>query len=40
MNRCANRNEEQELPEYVQQMIYGLETEIKKKKPDNQRWRQ
>lgn len=31
MNRCANRNEEQELPEYVEQMIEGLETEMKKR---------
>ena len=31
INRCANRNEEQELPEYVQQMIDGLETEMKKR---------
>lgn len=31
INRCANRNEEQELPEYVQQMIDGLETEMEKR---------
>lgn len=31
INRCANRNEEQELPEYVEQMIEGLETEMEKR---------
>ena len=31
INRCANQNEEQELPEYVEQMIDGLETEMLKR---------
>ncbi len=31
INRCANRNEEQNLPEYVHQMVEGLETEMSKR---------
>ena len=31
INRCANRNEELELPEWVQDKITGLETEMLKR---------
>lgn len=31
INRCANRNEEQDLPEWVRDKITGLETEMAKR---------
>ena len=31
INRCASRNEEQDLPEDVEQKIEGLETEMEKR---------